>query len=304
MSTFASIYNMRNHLLFTFFLLITWSCALCQDNFSESFFYSPKNIHVYVPALTNPEGRFQSNIAYRTYIGKLSIIRTQYADANFRLGKLDEKETVVNKHVLGLGVYSDREGEFFSKSRILFRYALHLPLNEQLTLAGGAAFHVVNYNFHASGSGASGSAITWTGNIAAGIYSPTFRVGVSFNDFNNPQIKPINYPFQLYRYATFYAEKEMLIAEDTYIRGAGKYNVVSGNSSSFLGQLGLIFSRSIGVSYFFYANRGWGLSAEINKIKLGQEHKIDFVLAYQVPGKDQNPPSSQYELNLRYYLKK
>lgn len=295
---------MYRRFIFLAFPFFTLYQAQCQDNFSEAFFYSPKNIQVYVPALAGLENRVQANLVYKTYVGKLSVIRAQYADLNVHLEKAKEGARASSQHVVGGGLYADKEGDFFSKTRALFRYALHLPLREDLTLSGGAALHLINYHFSASGAGASGSAWTWSGNIAAALSSPTFKLGASFNDFNSPELRPIGYAFILRPYTTFYAEKLLRIASETYVRGGGRYNVLWQNGSSVLVQFGVLFSRDIGLTSFYYLHKGWGGAVEINKIKLNKEHYIDLSLAYQVPTQNQVPPASQYEINLQYYLKK
>lgn len=287
------------------FSILPFSLAHGQDNFSESFFYSPKNIQIYIPSFSGLDNNLEVNLAYRSYLGKLSLIRTQYADLNFSIKRPKRDAPKGAQHVLGAGIYSDREGEFFNKTRVLLRYALHLPLRKNLLLSGGAAFHLINYNFSASGTGASGSDVSWSGNIATSLTGPTFKLGVSVNDFNGPQLRPIGYMFTLSPYNCFYAEKTLPISEDTYLRGGARFNLLwQQSSSSFLAHIGLMFSRSIAISSFYSINKGWGGAIEINKIKLNEENLIDLSFAYQVPTQNHNPPISQYELNVQYYLKK
>ncbi len=293
---------MRRHPVFILFFISVWNPGWGQDNFSDAFIYSTRNIHVYVPALACIDNPLQSNLIFKTYTGKLSIIRSQYADINVNIKKAGSEDQRNSKHILGLGFFSDREGDFFNKIRIIGRYALHIPLSQDFTLSGGAALHIVNYKFNASGSGASGSDIAWSGNIAVAIYSPSFRAGLAFNDLNNPHLKPIRYEFILYRYNTLYAEKELLIGQNTYLKGGGRLNLTWGNSYSTLVHFGLVFSRAVGLTCFYNVNKGWGLAADINKIKIAGDNLIDFSFAYQVPSQDQNPPASQYEINVRYYL--
>lgn len=274
--------------------------ALAQSNFSESFFYFPKNIHLYVPSAACLGNVLQSDFAYKTYIGKLSIINTSYADLNVDLrgnrGKLSE-----NRHILGLGFYNDREGDFFNKTRVMARYSMHLPLREDLYLSVGSAFHLINYSFHASGSGASGSAINWAGSLSATLHASSFNVSVSFNDFNNPKIRPINYNFNIYRYITMYGEKSFDLNENTQIKGASRCNLTIGSPSSYLFQLGLVLSNVVGVNSFYYVNKGWGVAFDINKIKL-YKSQLNFSLAYMLPKHNAYPATNQYELNLSYCI--
>jgi len=295
---------MRKPIIFIVFYISFLSIAHGQDNFSESFLYTPKNIQVYIPAFAGLDNKLQSNLIYKTYVGKLSIIRTQYADLNWNIRKVEEGGRRIAQHVVGGGFYSDREGDFFNKTRILSRYALHIPISETLFLSAGISVHAINYSFHASGTGTSGSDIQLSGNLGTALSSSTFKLGASMSDFNNPEIRPINYAYVIYRYSTFYVEKTIPVGANTFLRGGGRYNQVWGHSASFLAQLGLLFSRAIGLSSFYYLDKGWGLALEVNQIKINEENQFDLSFAYQIPSQNQNPPANQYEINLQYYLKK
>lgn len=292
---------MRNLTSFCMVLLCSVNLTFSQSNFSESFSYFPKNIHVHVPSLACLNDAFQSNMTYKAYIGKFSVIRTYYADVNVNLGGI--KATNGIKHIVGVGLYNDREGDFFSKTRVLSRYAIHIPLREEMFLSMGTAFHLVNYRFSASASGATGSDIDWTGSIATSLNAKSYALAISFNDFNNPKIRPINYNFSIYRYLTLYGEKTFDLNANTQIRGSGKCNLVFGHTSTYLAQLGLVLSNLVGVNGFYYVNRGWGLAFDINAIKI-QKSCLDFSIAYQIPTRNASPPVNQYEINLKYYIKK
>lgn len=232
---------MRNPIIFSAFYILSVFVAHGQDNFSESFFYSPKNIQIYIPSFSGLGNNLEVNLAYRSYLGKLSLIRTQYADVNISIKKPKGDPPTGAQHVVGAAVYGDREGEFFNKTRVLVRYALHLPLKKNLILSAGTAFHLINYNFSASGAGASGSDMTWSGNIATSLSSPTFKLGASFSDFNSPQLQPIGYMFTLSPYNCFYVEKTLLIADETQLRGGGRFNLLWQNNSTFLAHVGILF---------------------------------------------------------------
>lgn len=293
---------MRNLNIYFLAFALSLHLAFSQSNFSESFFYFPKNIHLYVPSSACLDNALQSDFAYKTYIGKLSVIRTAYADLNFDLKKKGSNSSS-NRQILGLGVYSDREGEFFNKTRAMARYALHLPINEDLFLSMGSAFHLINYSFHASGSGATGSAINWAGSLSSTLYGPSFNLSAAFNDFNNPKIRPINYNFNIYRYITLYGEKSFDLNENTQIKGATRCNLILGNSNSYWFQLGLVLSKVVGVNSFYYVDKGWGLAFDIHKIRL-YKSQLNFSLAYMLPKRNVYPAANQYELNLSYCIPK
>ena len=274
---------------------------MAQDNFSESFFAFTKNIQLHMPSVACAENDVEGNLSYRTYTGKLSVIRSYYADVNFNIRKKELSSPVHTKHVVGLGFYNDREGDFFTKARVLSRYAFHIPLSEDLFLSGGASLHLINYNFNASGSGASGSGWTWSGGMGTTLYSSSFKLGVSFNDINSPTVRPISYDFTIPRYVTIYGEKVQDIAANLKIKGASRCNLKFATSAMYILQLGFVFSNTLAVSGLYYAKKGAGVVIDLNKIKL-HNGLADFSFAYLVPAQNVNPAVSQYELNLRFHI--
>jgi hypothetical protein len=292
---------MRFRIFYVVVLVFSFGQLRAQDNFSESFFNIHKNSHLHVPSNACAENDLEGNVAYRTYVGKLSVIRSYYADLNINLRKKEFSKPEHYKHVLGLGFYNDKEGDFFTKARVLTRYAIHLPLREDLFLSLGASFHLINYSFNASGAGASGSDWEWSGGMGTTLYSPTFKLGIALNEFNNPNIRPISYDFIINRYFTFYGEKLLSISEGMEIKGAGRCNWVMEKSAFYIMQLGFVFSKTVGINGLHYVNKGTGMAFDLSNIKL---HKgfFDFSLAYLVPSENATPSAAQYELNLRFYV--
>ena len=289
-------------LLFSCMVLFSINECCAQDNFAESFIYFPRNIHVFIPSNSCIGNNIQSDIYYNTYVGKLSIIKTYYADININVSKKDKANPGRYKHVIGLGFYNDREGTLFSKIRVISRYSIHLPIRTDLFLSAGAAFHLINYTLQGSGSCASGSALDWSGNISATLYSPSFKIGFSYNDFNNPQMRPIDYIFNIPRFVTIYGEKIISINEHTKMMGSIKTVWKQMYPASYQFQLGLILSKIVGVNSFIHINKGWGLALDLNSINV-LKNDIDFSAAYFVPGKNSVINVIQYELNIRYNLK-
>jgi hypothetical protein len=292
---------MRNILFSLFILSFTLNTASAQSNFSESFYAFPHNIHIYIPSDACSDKDLQSALAYKAYIGKLSVLRTYYADINVNLTPLRDSVQVRKKHVVGLGFYNDREGDFFSKARIMGRYSLHLPLQKDLFFSAGTAIHWINYNFHTSLSGVSGSDYSWAGSISCSLYSPGFSLGAAVNDFNNPRLTPISYDFIVRRFFTFYGEKSLSLNSRTKLKGAGRYNWNTANRSTGILQLGFVFSEIAGVNAFYYTGKGKGLTFDLNGIRLFQNY-LDFSLAYLIPDSDVYPAASQYELNILWFI--
>lgn len=276
--------------------------GFAQDNYSESFFNVSKNAFIHIPSNACLNNDFQLKANYKSYFGKLSIIKTYFADVNIKLSKKTENELKSHKHVLGLGFYSDKEGEYFTKSRILFRYAHSLPLSTKYRIAGGGAFHLLNYSFDGTGAGANGSDWTYAASISSTIFSKNNIIAISFNDFNSPTIQPIVYEFTINPYMNVYAEKKINLGLETQLKAVARLNSIRGGKSSIFTQLGLIFSKSIGANVFYYSNIGYGATFDINNILL-YENNMDFSFAYLIPKEGILPPVNQYEISILYYKK-
>ncbi len=291
---------MRN-ILFSLLSIFLTHTLLAQSNFSETFFGFPHNIHIFIPSHTCVDNEMQSGLTYKSYLGKLSVIRTYYADLNVNIHKTGNNEGVNRKHVTGLGIYNDREGDFFNKIRVMGRYGLHLPLKKNLYFSSGVSLHWVNYNFHTPSSSISGSDFSWAGTISCSLYSEDFSLGVSVNDFNNPTLRPIAYEFLLRRFITTYAIKKLKINDQTELKGAGRFHFYSGTDPAGILQLGLVFRELAGVSALYYTTKGIGVMFDLQNIKLLKNY-VHLSFAYLVPGRNVYPAASQYELNLMYSI--
>lgn len=289
---------------FTIVIIIWFApfCVYAQDNYSESFFNVSKNAFIHIPSNACLNNDFQISANYKTYFGKLSVIKTYFADANIKLYRKTENELKSHKHVLGLGFYSDKEGEYFTKSRILFRYAQSLPLSTKYRISAGGAFHLLNYSFDGMGTGTNGSDWTYSASMSTTIFSKNNIVAISFNDFNSPTIQPIVYEFTISPYMNVYAEKKMNLGLETQLKAVARLNSIRGGKSSIFTQLGFVFSKSIGTNVFYYSNIGYGATVDINNISL-YEKSMDFSFAYLIPQEGILPPVNQYEISILYYKK-
>lgn len=290
------------HKLLCFMGIILTKLTFSQSNFSESFMYSPKNIQVFIPSTACLNNKIESNLTYRTYTGKLSIINTYYADLNYNFQ--DTTTHRINpKHVVGLGFYNDKEGNFFNKLRIIGRYAYHIPIKDSIYWALGAAVHYINYNFHSSGSGAMGSDNSWSGNISSTIYGESWNFSLAYNDFNNPVLRPINYEFRTPHYFTIFGEKTFNVNFNTQWKSSCRLNLANDKKTIYVLQTGIILSKIVGLNYFYYATKGSGFNIDINQLNL-YKTKIDLSVAYFIPKKTGNPPVNQFEFNIKFNIPK
>ncbi len=164
--------------------------------------------------------------------------------------------------------------------------------------------HVINYLFKASSAGASGSDFAWSGNISAALYSPTFRLGISANDFNQPLLTPLDVPSIVYRYYTIHSEKKIALGLNTQLIASARTNIITNGYYALMGNIGLNFQEKIGLYGFAHNDQGWGLAIDLNHIEVS-ESWFDVSFAYRIPySTGYRIPYSVFEINLGYYLSK
>lgn len=274
---------------------------LAQDNISESFIFNSKNISIHNPSLSCRDSDLTGNLAYRSFTGKFSVIRTYFADVNYAFIKPKKNKKSGIRQISGLGLYNDREGEFFSKIRVMTRYAIHVPLSPKFFFSSGANFHLINYNFNVSGAGASGSDWAWSTGFGLSLFSSDFCISASVNDVNNPTVAPVAFEFSIPRYAMLFAEKKFQLNEQFDLKTAARYSFNSQTPNGYFLEFGLGLPHNIAVSALHYNLRGSGAAVALNNIKVNNG-LADFSLAYLAPGKGVVPAVPDYELNLRFYI--
>ncbi|MBC7387649.1 MAG: type IX secretion system membrane protein PorP/SprF [Opitutaceae bacterium] len=283
-------------------ILIVNICKGQTNDFSESFYFFPQNIFLLVPSYGGVNSDAQANLLYRSYFGQLTAIRAYAADVNFNVQKKSKVFPEQNKHIIGGGFYSEREGDFINRNRILLRYAWHTRLTETFNLSGGAAFHVINYLFRSSSAGSNGSDFAGSGNVSASVYSETFKLGLSINDFNEPTLKPIDNPSIVYRYYTGHLEKSLGISPKSRFIGSFRCNYIPKGYSTGILHLGIIFSEKVGINVLAHSSSGLGFSLDLNKIEI-ENSFLDVSFGYRVPyAKGARVPYNSYEINVGYYL--
>jgi hypothetical protein len=226
------------------------------------------------------------------------------ADMSYNVQNSKKGFPIYDKHMLGGGFYSQKEGEFFDRNRVFFHYTWHTRLTDELSLSAGTSLHIINYVFKSSSAGSSGSAFSWSGNIGAAIYTSSFQLGISANDFNSPSIRPVDYAFVLYPYYVVHAEKKLQIGAQTELTGSVRAIAVPKGLSSGMCHLGIIMAEKVGVHGFLYSIQGWGIALDLPHLEINDSW-LDLSFAYKMPYPNSTrPPYSLYEINVGYYFNK
>lgn len=301
--TYNSLAKFTRNLPFFFIILLSiTSKSQTTNDFAESFNFFPQNSFLLIPSHVGIDTDIQTNIVYKSYFGPLSTIRTYLADVNYTIsgGKADFLKK--DKHIIGAGLYNDKEGEFFNRNRVMLRYAWHRQLTEKWHIAGGAAFHVVNYVFKSSNSGSNGSDFAGSGNLGVSLYTDLFKLGIATNDFNKPSVQPVDFRFNLYRFYTLHLEKNLTINHRTSVIGSLLSNYIPQGRSTQSLHVGVILSDKVGIHTFIHSWSGWGFAFGLKQLKLN-DGWFDLTMSYKVPySKQISPPSGNYEINLGYYF--
>jgi len=295
---------MSKRLFFGLLCLALSSRAQTTNDFVESFFFFPKNSSLLVPAFYGVDVDGQVTIAYKSYAGQLSALRCYMADLSYNVQKGEKSFPLYNKHLLGGGIYSQKEGEFFDRNRVFFHYTWHKKLTDELSLSAGSSLHVINYVFKSSSAGSNGSAFSWSGNIGAAIYTSSFLCGISANDFNSPTVKPVDYVFVLYPNYVVHAEKKLQIGPQTELKGSVRAIAVPKGQSFGMCHVGITMSERVGIHGFLYTLQGWGIALDLPHVEINDSW-LDLSFAYKVPYPNSTrPPYSLYEIHVGYYFNK
>lgn len=281
------------------------SATNAQTNeYAEAFIFFPKNVSTCLPAYAGADADAQGNVMYRSYFGQLAAIRTYMADFNYNVQKKKKFFPDFNKHIVGAGFYSDREGDFINRNRLVLRYVWHTRLSESLSLSGGASLHTINYVFKASSAGASGSDFAWSGNFSTALYTSTFKIGISINDFNQPSLTPLDVPSIVYRFYTLHSEKKIDLGLNSRLLISARAHYIPQGYSTLIAHAGILLREQIGFHGFAHSHQGWGVALDFPSIE-ASSGLFDISLAYRIPYSfGFRIPYNVFEINLGYFLKR
>lgn len=284
-----------------YYLLIVWSTITCAQDTYYSAFLNPKDhINIFNNSFNNNGIKLDAQINYRTYIGKLAVIRSQYAGINYKFKKNIDSIPSLN-HNFGVGIYSDKEGDFFSRNRLFLNYSLQLPLNNKWYISGGFSEHIINYSFSASGSGASGSEWAVSHQIAASINHSNFKAGISVNDFNNTTITPISYSFTISRFYTTYMALQIPLKNYKINFYNKNTNSATQETLTCLGT-GFTLPQNISIAYYYTLHKGSLFNFSIDKLEISPKNIFAFSINYFQPQESVIPNANSAELCLKYFI--
>ncbi|WP_299252200.1 type IX secretion system membrane protein PorP/SprF, partial [uncultured Cytophaga sp.] len=135
------------------------------------------------------------HLGHKSQLGVFRGVRQTYFDANFRI----KSKKSNSRHCLGIQLFNNSEGDFFSKNRAYGRYSFDIKLSDSYFLSAGLSVGMVSYAFKATQSSAGGSDLTYDGNIGLWLVGTHFKIGTSMQQVFQGKLSPIGQTFELTR---------------------------------------------------------------------------------------------------------
>ena len=143
-----------------------------------------------------PYKGYQVACNYENRLGILSDVKNLY---------LEGINSINEKHILGIKLYSEQETSLFRKTKfqLTYGYKINIADKTSLTLAGDIGG--VNIFFGSSDNSSGGSAWSFNGNASTTFSSEKTEVAVSLVQIPYQSLMPINYSFLLMPFFLIYA---------------------------------------------------------------------------------------------------
>lgn len=164
--------------------------TLVPDVYDQFF----QNYYLINPANTDTS-EITINMGHKSQIGVFRGVRQTYFDANFRI-KSKKSNT---KHYLGIQLFNNSEGDFFSKNRVYGRYSFDIQITNSYLLSAGLSLGGVSYAFKATQSSAGGSDSNFDGSLGVWLIGRSLKVGTSMQQIFQRTLSPIGQTFELSR---------------------------------------------------------------------------------------------------------
>lgn len=192
---FCSMNAVRNWYILPIFFITSFiskgqNGALIPDTYDQFF----QNYYLINPANTDTAGVIL-HMGHKSQLGVFRGVRQTYFDANFRI----QSNRLNRAHSVGIQLFNNSEGDFFSKNRVYGRYAFDIHLSETYFLSAGIAVGAVSYAFKATQSSAGGSDLAYDGSTGLWVVGRKLKAGVSIQQISQGKLSPLGQIFELRR---------------------------------------------------------------------------------------------------------
>lgn len=154
------------------------------------------NYYLVNPANDDSTSSLKIRLGNRSLTGLFSGVNRIYFDADLSI----KSKRYARVQSIGIQAINNREGEFFSKSRLYGRYSWQLKVSPGAVLSVGASIGFVNYAFRASSASPGGSSMVLDGNTGFWYLRKRFKAGLSMQQMFQGKLQPVNQSFTLNRF--------------------------------------------------------------------------------------------------------
>ncbi len=259
--------------------------------FKTYTFVNPASIGISAP--------LEIMVGDKALTGAFAGVQTLYVNANVQLSK-DSVNSA--KHVVGLSFENDKEGTYINRSRAALLYAVHVPLNERLTLSSGTAIGFVNHFFSASNINPGGSDLAPNIDLGIWLRGKRFNVGISGNQLIPFKMTPIEQTYVLSRHYTLVLDRTVALSRHLNLTPTALWRLEGLNKKNIdLGLVSLIHETLI-VAISYKYQKALAFSAGLEKIKIGNQI-FRLLFSYNSPvGKKLYYNPQSYDVLLSYVL--
>ncbi|WMJ72001.1 PorP/SprF family type IX secretion system membrane protein [Cytophagaceae bacterium ABcell3] len=270
------------------------------SDYADKFNLFYKNYPLINPASIGANTNLGIHSGYRTLTGVFSQVNTYYTSANANVNVSENGQ----KHVLGLTLFGDKEGEYFRRSRSYLNYAFHLELSENTFISAGTSLGFVSYNYRSSTAGVSGSDISFTGNTGLWLYGDNFHFGASINDFPNATLRPIDEETTLFRHYLFTGDYTFTLNHQLKIMPMAAITLASQNYYSINSGLVFIMQDKLSAGTMYRLHQGYVFLVGLEDIDLFSGN-FNLTFSYMVSqAQSVNIPANTIELALNFLIAK
>jgi hypothetical protein len=281
------------------FLFLYGAVQLFAQNLYPSTFLQFQNNYAFDnPAASSLHEYRDLRVMNTFYTGLLNNVGLYYVDASLQV----QKNNVV--HSPGFVVQTEYETDLLKRTRVYFRYALQIKLNDRLKLSAGIATGFYNYSVRGTNSSAGRSAFAPDGSAGLWLYGRKLNAGIAANQIFASEVAPINYKFTLARYFTLLFDYKIYISARSNVLFSAKYNVGGKGIQGLQGAIicGIVPNISAGILY--YEHKGFGATCMLKELKIDAIYG-DLSFTYFQPSANLNTlNSNRMEIMLRIFLKK
>jgi len=246
--------------------------ALMPDVYDQFF----QNYYLINPANTDTSAVI-INMGHKSQIGIFRGVRQTYFDANFRI----ISQSSNNRHNIGMQLFNNSEGDFFSKNRAYGRYAFDIRLTDAYFLSAGLSFGMVSYAFKATQSSAGGSDLTYDGSLGLWLVGRKLKVGSSIQQVFQKSLSPIGQSFELRRVYNLNASYSFFINPYIELTTHAWYKYQQYQNNYFQFAAIVILQNLVEFGGNFKYQRGLVLVGGLKDIPVGTS-KISIAMSYSI----------------------